>query len=83
MLINLFRYKRPFENFGQNWDPKISQKTSIRAGEGPQSKFLTSWWIIPKIITSAEISIGDPRIEVFRPIFESQFWPKFSNGFLF
>ena len=29
-LITPFRYKRPFENFGQNWDPKIGQKTSIR-----------------------------------------------------
>ena len=29
-LFNPFRYKRPFEEFGQNWDPKAYQKTSIR-----------------------------------------------------
>ena len=30
IFLNPFRYRRPFENFGQNWDPKIGQKSSIR-----------------------------------------------------
>ena len=76
VVLNPFRCKRSFKNFGQNWDLKIGQKSSIRGSP----KFLTTQWIIPKMITSAEISIGDPQIEVFWPIFGSQFWPKFSNG---
>ena len=75
-ILNSFRYKRPFQTFGENSGPTIRQKTSL--------------WGSPIKISNKSMDFTSPRQKFrsetlgsrFLAIFGYQFWPTFSNGFL-